>query len=94
MPNQKIYPLKIRYVFVKYDNAGVYFSYPGKVLGGKVFHIGDDLEGFTIKNVSEKYLSGLKVVYDPGAIVVLISFLIISIGLTVTAIQKTGELEI
>jgi cytochrome c biogenesis factor len=92
--DREIKSLKNKTVFKGYDNGYVHFIVTGKNNPVESdFKIGEKIENFTIINISDMYISGLKVVYDPGAIVVLISFIIISTGLSIATIQKTGELK-
>ncbi len=52
---------------------------------------GESIDGFTLTDLSGGNLSGLKIVYDPGIMPVIISFIIISCGLFIAFYQKKGE---
>jgi len=55
---------------------------------------GESIDEFTLKDISDGYLTGLKIVYDPGIMLVIISFIIIICGLFITFCQKKGEFRI
>jgi hypothetical protein len=55
---------------------------------------GESIDEFTLTDISSGYLTGLKIVYDPGIMMVIISFIIIFCGLSITLYQKKGELTI
>ncbi len=56
--------------------------------------ISDKLGDFTIKGVLEIDVTGLQFVIDPGYLPVFISLILITIGLSITYIQKIGDKRI
>ncbi|MGA2481202.1 MAG: cytochrome c biogenesis protein ResB [Spirochaetia bacterium] len=72
--------------------AAVFQEYRGRTLvSARTLGAGDVIGPFTVRTVSRRDLTGLKVVRDPGLAPFLAALLLVFAGLCVTFIQKRGD---
>lgn len=73
-------------VFERWEGHTRTATYRAQVAG----RVGD----FTLETLSSRELTGLKVVKDPGFPVVVVSLIVVTLGLTLTYIQKRRDLAV
>jgi hypothetical protein len=90
---------------LKSSNNHIYFNkienHKAQIIvwGKNIFHEikllkpGDRIDDFTLTGISNGYLTGLKIVYDPGIVLIILSFIIILCGLLITFFHKKGEIK-
>jgi cytochrome c biogenesis factor len=59
----------------------------------KLLKPGDTIDEFRLVGMSNGYLTGLKIVYDPWIVLIILSFIIIFSGMLITFFQKKGEFK-
>jgi len=62
-----------------------------QVIRQNEYQIGEYIGDYLIKGAPNNLISGLQIVYDPGFLPVIISFIIILAGFIITLIQKIGD---
>jgi cytochrome c biogenesis protein ResB len=73
--------------------TAVFEEYKGQDLSStRVLGLGDAIGPFTVRGISQRELTGLKVVHDPGLLPFLVALAMVLAGLGLTFIQRRGDI--